>query len=78
MRSLISDEYELVINELEGAQTYAWFGGKHLSNNADFDDLVVSKKAYDEQGHSICKQKFNIYWEKHVSFLKLSLLDSQK
>ena len=61
MRSLISDEYELGINEFAGPQTHAWFGGKQLSENLDFDDLVVTKKAYDEQGHSICKQKFNIY-----------------
>jgi len=42
------------------AQTYAWQGGKSLASGPDFDDLVVTKKMYEEHGHSICVKKFNI------------------
>jgi len=60
VRSLISDEYELIVKEMPEAQTYAWQGGKSLASGPDFDDLVVTKKMYEEHGHSICVKKFNI------------------
>lgn len=60
LRSLVSDEYEVIVNQMKNVQTYAWEGGKKMSQDADFSNLVVTKKMYDEQGHNICKLKFNI------------------
>jgi len=60
VRSLISDEYELNIKAMQEANTYAWKGGQSLASSSDFDDLIVTKKMYEEHGHSICIKKFNI------------------
>ena len=62
MRALILDEYDLNIQQATDVFDYAWQGGKLLANTQnDFDQLCVSKKAYEENGHSVCKEKFNIY-----------------
>lgn len=60
VRSLVSDEYELVVTQMPDVQTYAWEGGKCLAASSDFSDLVVTKRMYDEHGHNICLKKFNI------------------
>ncbi len=57
---MISDEYELNVKQVENPQAYAWAGGKELASSKDFNELFVSKKMYEEHGHNICKQKFNI------------------
>jgi len=42
--------------------SYAWQGGAKLaSNSTEFNDLIISKKLYEETGHTVCKEKFNIY-----------------
>ena len=40
--------------------TYAWEGGKLISENDDFEDMVVTREDYEENGHSICEEKFDI------------------
>ena len=55
------DEYDLNVQVANDAFDYAWQGGKMLAQSTEFDELVVSKKAYEEHGHNICKEKFNIY-----------------
>lgn len=61
VRSLILDEYELNVQLAENVFDYAWKGGSALANSSEFDQIVVSKKLYEEHGHNICKEKFNIY-----------------
>ena len=61
VRKLISDDYELNVEcDAKKYVDYAWHGGKLLANNTDFNDLVVTKKSYDEFGHNLCKKKFDI------------------
>lgn len=63
VRSLIADDYELNINASteENPSELAWQGGKLLANsNDEFNDLVVTRKAYDEFGHNLCRKKFDI------------------
>lgn len=40
--------------------TYSWEGGKLISENDDFEDLVVTREDYEEHGHNICEEKFDI------------------
>lgn len=61
VRSLISDDYELnVVCDSQKYIDYAWQGGKLLAESTEFDELVVTKKSYDEFGHNLCKKKFDI------------------
>jgi len=61
VRSLISDDYELNVEcDNQKFIEFAWHGGKLLANCPEFNDLVVSKKSYDEFGHNFCKKKFDI------------------
>ena len=39
---------------------YAWESGKLVSGNDDFEDTVVIRKYYEENGHSICEEKLCI------------------
>lgn len=40
--------------------TYAWFGGKKLSQDATFSNLLVTREDYEEEGPSLCFEKFDI------------------
>lgn len=61
MRSLIKDEYVLNVIQEGDSIAYGWEGGKRLAScSTDFNKLVINKKTYEEHGHSICKEKFNI------------------
>jgi len=40
--------------------TYAWEGGVQLANDPDFDKMVVTKEEFEEYGHSICQEKFDV------------------
>ena len=39
---------------------YAWEGGKLLADNPDYDEMVVTREEYEENGHFICEEKFDI------------------
>uniref|UniRef100_A0A3Q0SNK8 Actin-related protein 6 n=1 Tax=Amphilophus citrinellus TaxID=61819 RepID=A0A3Q0SNK8_AMPCI len=39
---------------------YAWEGGKLLAHNPDYDEMVVMREDYEENGHCICEEKFDI------------------
>ena len=38
--------------------TYAWHGGKLLSNSKEFTDMFITKAEYQEQGKNACRKKF--------------------
>ena len=40
--------------------SYPWEGGKILADNPDFDEMVVTRDDYEENGHFICEEKFDI------------------
>uniref|UniRef100_A0A8C5BMP0 Actin related protein 6 n=1 Tax=Gadus morhua TaxID=8049 RepID=A0A8C5BMP0_GADMO len=39
---------------------YAWEGGKLLADDPDYDEMVVTREEYEENGHFICEEKFDI------------------
>ncbi|XP_056138130.1 actin-related protein 6 [Lampris incognitus] len=39
---------------------YPWEGGKLLARNPDYDEMVVTRQDYEENGHFICEEKFDI------------------
>lgn len=57
---MIPDEYELTVKQTENPRSYTWSGGKDLAASEHFSELSVTKKMYEEHGHNICRQKFNI------------------
>ena len=60
VRALVSDEFELTVSLAKDVLRDSWQGGQMLSISSEYDDLVVTKKLYDEQGHNICMKKFDI------------------
>ncbi len=40
--------------------TYAWFGGKKLSEDTIFPNLLVTREEYEEEGSSLCFEKFDV------------------
>lgn len=40
---------------------YAWEGGKLLAHSPDFDEMVVTREEYEENGHCVCEDKFDIW-----------------
>lgn len=39
---------------------YPWEGGKLLAENPDFEEMVVTRDDYEENGHYVCEEKFDI------------------
>ena len=59
---MIPTDYELNLSLIKGKElTTTWLGGKELANSKDFNELCITRKMYEEYGHSICKNKFDIY-----------------
>ncbi|KAG7232222.1 hypothetical protein INR49_009415 [Caranx melampygus] len=40
--------------------SHSWEGGKLLAHNPDYDEMVVTREDYEENGHCICEEKFDI------------------
>ncbi|PSN54221.1 Actin-related protein 6 [Blattella germanica] len=40
--------------------TYAWHGGALLSQDPEFPTMTVSREEYEEEGHSLCFERFDI------------------
>ena len=66
IRSYCPDHYDVNISLPDNPITYAWHGGKllhELYGDLLVDDLVVTKKEYDESGENkrqICVDKFDV------------------
>ncbi|RNA27435.1 actin-related 6 [Brachionus plicatilis] len=61
VRCLIPSKYKLNVSTENDCLGCAWQGGKKLAENeTEFNELIVSRKTYEEFGHSICKKKFDI------------------
>lgn len=60
VRSMAPDEYEVNITLPKNPVTYAWEGGALLSKNPEFKKLIVTKKDYEEHGHNLCMDKFDV------------------
>uniref|UniRef100_A0A6I8PDT1 Actin related protein 6 n=1 Tax=Ornithorhynchus anatinus TaxID=9258 RepID=A0A6I8PDT1_ORNAN len=60
VRCLTPTDYEVSVVLPENPITYSWEGGKLISENDDFEDMVVTRDDYEENGHCICEEKFDI------------------
>lgn len=60
VRCLTPTDYDVSVVLPENPITYSWEGGKLISENDDFEDLVVTRDDYEEHGHNICEEKFDI------------------
>ncbi|KAG8514023.1 Actin-related protein 6, partial [Galemys pyrenaicus] len=60
VRCLTPTDYDVSVVLPENPITYSWEGGKLISENDDFEDMVVTREDYEENGHSICEEKFDI------------------
>jgi actin-related protein len=55
---MYSDVVQLTAYFTTRPATYAWHGGKLLSNSEDFPSMVITKAEYQEQGKNACRKKF--------------------
>ena len=53
VRCLTPIDYDVSVVLPEDPIIYAWEGGKFISENDDFDDMVVTREDYEENGHSV-------------------------
>lgn len=40
--------------------TYAWSGGVQLANDPKFGSMCVTREEFEENGHAICQEKFDV------------------
>lgn len=60
LRSLAPAHLPVSILMPENPITYSWEGGKLLSYNPDYDEMVVTRDDFEENGHCVCEEKFDI------------------
>ncbi|KAG8439466.1 hypothetical protein GDO86_005614 [Hymenochirus boettgeri] len=60
VRQLTPTDFDVAVILPENPITYSWEGGKLISENDDFEDMVVTRDEYEENGHAICEEKFDI------------------
>ncbi|XP_024080551.1 actin-related protein 6 isoform X2 [Cimex lectularius] len=59
VRSSAPDEYDVRIHVPDNPITFAWEGGKLLSKDPEFYTYVVTKEEYEEEGPTICLERFD-------------------
>uniref|UniRef100_A0A673VRW7 Actin related protein 6 n=1 Tax=Salmo trutta TaxID=8032 RepID=A0A673VRW7_SALTR len=60
VRSLAPTDFQVSVLQPPNPISYPWEGGKLLAENPDFDEMVVTREDYEENGHFICEEKFDI------------------
>ncbi|XP_059190291.1 actin-related protein 6 [Centropristis striata] len=60
LRSLAPAHLPVSVIEPVNPICYSWEGGKLLSHSPDYDEIVVTRDEYEENGHFICEEKFDI------------------
>nr|XP_054774762.1 actin-related protein 6-like [Lytechinus pictus] len=60
VRSLAPVEYGVQVTLPQKPVTYAWEGGKTMTESKEFSKLTVTRKQYDEEGQNICFDKFDV------------------
>uniref|UniRef100_A0A1B0CD89 Actin-related protein 6 n=2 Tax=Lutzomyia longipalpis TaxID=7200 RepID=A0A1B0CD89_LUTLO len=60
IRALAPEEYKVCVRIAEKATSFAWQGGKQLSQEDDFPKLCVSREEYEEEGNRIIIDKFDV------------------
>nr|XP_022293675.1 actin-related protein 6-like [Crassostrea virginica] len=60
VRSMAPEEYEITVKTPNNPITYAWEGGSLLANTEDYKKMAVTREQYEEYGHTICSETFDI------------------
>ncbi|XP_077452215.1 actin-related protein 6 isoform X2 [Stigmatopora argus] len=60
LRSLVPAHVPVKVTLPENPITYAWEGGKLVANDPDYEEMVVTRDDYEENGHFVCEEKFDI------------------
>lgn len=60
VRSLAPSEFTVNVALPENPITYAWEGGKLLSKDPAFGSMVVTREEYEEEGQSLCYERFDV------------------
>ncbi|XP_060072850.1 actin-related protein 6-like isoform X1 [Ylistrum balloti] len=60
VRSMAPDEYDLSITNPTNPVTYSWSGGAMLAQDPNFSKLCVTREDYEENGHGLCLEKFDV------------------
>lgn len=60
LRSLAPAHLPVSILMPENPITYPWEGGKLLAHDPDYDEMVVTRDDFEENGHCVCEEKFDI------------------
>ncbi|XP_023208127.1 actin-related protein 6 isoform X1 [Xiphophorus maculatus] len=60
LRSLVPAHLPVNVFLPENPVCYSWEGGKLLAHSPDYDEMVVMREDYEENGHIICEEKFDI------------------
>ncbi|KAK8722251.1 hypothetical protein OTU49_012340 [Cherax quadricarinatus] len=60
VRSMSPDEYDINVTIAKNPTTYAWRGGAAISRSAHFPEMLVTKREWEEDGFTICQERFNV------------------
>ncbi|RVE72140.1 hypothetical protein OJAV_G00058900 [Oryzias javanicus] len=60
LRSLVPAHLPVSVFLPSNPVCYPWEGGKLLAHSPDYDEMVVTREEYEENGHCICEEKFDI------------------
>ncbi|XP_071791949.1 actin-related protein 6-like [Asterias amurensis] len=60
VRSMAPAQYEVSVTKPDHPITDAWEGGKLLSKSKNFSKLMVTREEYNEHGHSVCWERFDV------------------
>ncbi|XP_053174758.1 actin-related protein 6 [Scomber japonicus] len=60
LRALVPAHLPVSVLLPDSPITFPWEGGKLLSNHPDYDEMLVTREDYEENGHFICEDKFDI------------------
>ncbi|XP_014849481.1 PREDICTED: actin-related protein 6 [Poecilia mexicana] len=60
LRSLVPAHLPVNVFLPENPVCYSWEGGKLLAHSPDYDEMVVMREDYEENGHIVCEEKFDI------------------
>uniref|UniRef100_A0A3Q3AGE7 Actin related protein 6 n=1 Tax=Kryptolebias marmoratus TaxID=37003 RepID=A0A3Q3AGE7_KRYMA len=60
LRSLVPAHLPVSVLLPANPVCYSWEGGKLLAHTPDYDEMVVTREDYEENGHLVCEDKFDI------------------
>uniref|UniRef100_A0A1A8HAZ4 Actin-related protein 6 n=2 Tax=Nothobranchius korthausae TaxID=1143690 RepID=A0A1A8HAZ4_9TELE len=60
LRSLVPAHLPVSVILPSNPVSYSWEGGKLLAHSPDYEEMVVTREEFEENGHAVCEEKFDI------------------